>query len=638
MKKIGKKKKIILIISLILIIGLGSLYAYLTSTDHKSNIFTVGSIKISLTEPNWNPNNAIDFLPGDSISKDPKINNIGKNAAYVYIKVINPMIELSNNTEGPLFSYTVNNNWTQLDQIDQCGYRATTYYYNTALNPNASTTSLFNSVTINDYDADIGEELELDIYGYGIQSTYLESGSTVTSIFTDTFTSSLSDTDKSCKSALDCSDNPVYTTVPAGLKGLAKIMAKDAYLDNAKSEYVTSCDGVSFSAISSDTNGKGIYEIASTKNDAYPIYYYRGAVDNNNVKFGGFCWKAVRTTDTGGVKLIYNGEPDGSGNCTNTTGNTTHIAYSRVNWRASSPSDIGYMSGTRYPSTKKTLSNLATPYVYGNDVTYSEGTYTLIDTMTSTGTWATDWNTLDYHHYTCWTTGTTCSSVYYIHDTTTAYGAYYITLTDGKKVGDALEEMFNGSDVNANNSSIKTTIETWYNTNLSSYTNYIEDIIYCNDRSIGQLNSWNPNGGRNLASLKFSPYVRTFINFTPTLECIRPQDRFTVSESIGNGKLTYPIGLITSDEVMYAGGYGGTSNNTNNAYYLWRNVPDYWTMSPLSFSRDTMDQIQVSETGSIGYFVIGNPAGISPVISLKSTDIVASGDGTSTNPYVIQTN
>ena len=126
-------------------------------------------------------------------------------------------------------------------------------------------------------------------------------------------------------SVTDCDNNALYTTIPSNLKGLAKIMAKNAYLDNGKSEYVNSCSGVKFNAISSNTNGKGIYEIASTKNDEYPIYYYRGAVDNNNVKFAGFCWKAIRTTDTGGVKMIYNGMPDASGNCTNTTGESTQI-------------------------------------------------------------------------------------------------------------------------------------------------------------------------------------------------------------------------------------------------------------------------------------------------------------------------
>ena len=629
MKKINKKKLLMLIITLISIIGLGSLFAYLTDTDQKTNVFTLGSVKIELTESNWNLSNGQNVVPGQPINKNPAINNTGNNPAYVYIKVVNPIVELSNGTTGVLFNYTAKSGWTQLDQIEQCGYRATTYYYNTALNPSASTTTIFDSVTINDYDGDVNEDQLLDLYGYGIQSTYLQSGSTVTSIFTDAFTSSLSDTDEKCNSVLDCSDNETFTTIPSNLKGLARIMAKNAYLDNGKSEYVTSCSGVNFNAISSDTNGKGVYEIASTKNDTYPIYYYRGAVDNNNVKFAGFCWKAIRTTDTGGVKLIYNGEPDQDGYCTNTTGESTQIGTSKFNSSYTSPADVGYMYGTRYTSSSKSSSNLATSNVYGKDVTYSGGTYTITNTMASTGTWSTDYNTLNNNHYTCFSTGMTCSSVYYVYYTSTSY-AYYIVLTNGKKVGDALEEMF----VNTTDSTAKTTIETWYNTNLSSYGSYIEDTIYCNDRSISELNGWEPDGGDTTKRLYFSPDTRTWTNYTPTLSCSRVVDRFTVSSSKGNGKLTYPVGLITGDEVMYAGGRNSSANST---YYLYTNHT-YWAVSPLYFGESSASELGIKSSGSILNYLITITNGLRPVVSLKSTDIVESGDGTSTNPYVIMTN
>ena len=79
-------------------------------------------------------------------------------------------------------------------------------------------------------------------------------------------------------------------------------------MDNVASEFVSASTGINFGAVSSDTNGKGVYMRAGTENDAYPIVYYRGAVTDNNVLFADKCWKAVRTTDTGGVKLIYNGE------------------------------------------------------------------------------------------------------------------------------------------------------------------------------------------------------------------------------------------------------------------------------------------------------------------------------------------
>ncbi len=109
---------------------------------------------------------------------------------------------------------------------------------------------------------------------------------------------------------------------------LYSIMAKKAVPDNIKSEYVEFENGINFNYSPvyypneekedysvKINNGKGVYMISSTAKDLYPIYYYRGEVDDNNVIFGGYCWKMVRTTDTGGVKIIYNGEPNEDGTC-----------------------------------------------------------------------------------------------------------------------------------------------------------------------------------------------------------------------------------------------------------------------------------------------------------------------------------
>ena len=78
-------------------------------------------------------------------------------------------------------------------------------------------------------------------------------------------------------------------------------------MDNVNSINVTASTGINFGATSRSNNGEGVYMRAGTENDDYPILYYRGAVVNNNVIFNNICWKAVRTTDTGGVKLIYSG-------------------------------------------------------------------------------------------------------------------------------------------------------------------------------------------------------------------------------------------------------------------------------------------------------------------------------------------
>ncbi len=136
-------------------------------------------------------------------------------------------------------------------------------------------------------------------------------------------------------------------------KPLYTEIAKSAVLDNIQSEFVTATTGIDFNAISSDTNGKGVYTLSSTKDDAYPVHYYRGAVTNNNVKFAGLCWKIVRTTETGGVKLIYNGSPDTNGYCTNTTGTTTQIGTSTFNDNKTSSEYVSYMINNATNSVMK---------------------------------------------------------------------------------------------------------------------------------------------------------------------------------------------------------------------------------------------------------------------------------------------
>jgi hypothetical protein len=53
----------------------------------------------------------------------------------------------------------------------------------------------------------------------------------------------------------------------------------------------------------------GVYANYDSEGDLYPVYYYRGSVDDNHVLFANKCWLIVRTTETGGVKLLYNGVP-----------------------------------------------------------------------------------------------------------------------------------------------------------------------------------------------------------------------------------------------------------------------------------------------------------------------------------------
>ena len=383
---------------------------------------------------------------------------------------------------------------------------------------------------------------------------------------------------------------------------------------------------IDFSNISSDTNGKGIYIRSGTENDTYPIYYYRGAVDNNNVLFANFCWKIVRTTETGGIKLIYNGVPS-NGTCNN-TGDSTSIGTSAFNLNTNSPAYVGYMYGTPYIYSAKSMSSVTGTYYYGNDVTYSNGTYTLTNTITS-NSWSSIYNTSNgiyNHHYTCLGTGNTCSSVYYIYFTNNST-AYYITLKDGKKVDDALSEML---DNNTNNSTIKTVIDNWYSTNMTSYTSKLEDTVWCNDRSIYSNGGWDSNGGNSTSNLYFSAYNRAYSTHSPSLTCSRDIDKFTTSTSNGNGKLDYPVGLLTSDEIMLAGGKHITSNKS---FYLYTGKV-YWAGSPSYFNRTDASEFDNSSGSLYVNFVNFSGPGVRPSVSLASgTEMI--GSGTGDDPYVV---
>ena len=412
------------------------------------------------------------------------------------------------------------------------------------------------------------------------------------------------------------------------------IMRSNAVMDNVKSTYVTNNNGVQFNAISSNTNGKGIYIRSGTENNQYPIYYYRGAVTDNNVLFANFCWKIVRTTNTGGTKLIYNGEPTGTNHdkCENTTGTATQLpTTSAFNTSSNSFADVGYMYGTKYTYNYKTMTSISDVYMYGTG--YDDANHRLVSTNAKNfaGTaWSSNYNKLNNNHYTCFNTSGECSPVYYIYYTT-ASRAYYVEIPTGKTISGMLDEMLTGSS-NTTNSTIKTAIDNWYSANMTSYTSELEDTPWCNDRSIYQLNGWDPNGGDTTKYLYFGPYGRAYSTYSPSLSCNK-NDAFTKDDVvIGNGKLTYPVGLLTSDEIMLAGDIGGVINTT---YYLYT-YSNYWSVSPYYYSNLSASEFSIYSNGYLNPYVVNTSIGVRPAVSLKPGIQFASGDGTAGTPYVVE--
>ena len=182
---------------------------------------------------------------------------------------------------------------------------------------------------------------------------------------------------------------------------------------------------------------------------------------------------------------------------------------------------------------------------------------------------------------------------------------------------------------NTTNSDIKTELDSWYDTNIVNTGNeqYIADAIYCNDRSV----SSNGFSGTGIGKKDTTYAAETRINNgEPTLKCANNNDKFTKSTTIGNGKLTKMIGLITRDEVMYA----GASSSSNNEYYLYSRTY-YWTMTPDSYASGVADVYLVSYSGSlIGSDVSYTSCAVRPVVSLKS-DAISGGSGTAASPFLV---
>ena len=407
---------------------------------------------------------------------------------------------------------------------------------------------------------------------------------------------------------------------------LYKMMQDQAVMDNVASEFVSSSNGINFSSAPSNTNGKGIYTRAGTENNEYPIYYYRGEIDNNHVKFAGFCWKIVRTTETGGVKLIYDGVPDSNGYCNN-TGTASQIGTSAFNSSSNSPADVGYMYGTRYTNSSINPSDLGS-IVYGNDVTWDGIQYTLVDTIESD-----DWNgdrrkLAQKYHYTCLSTDNTCSSVYYIHYFGNSSNIYYLTLSNGSDIESAKDEMF----TNTTSSRIKTTIDTWYAGNMTEYTKYLEDTIWCNDRSFysGSLKGKDVDAGTGYSY--FGAYGNNVSTKNPSVSCPNVNDSFTVSSENGNGALDYPVALLTADELTLAG--HGNNGYSRNAYLYTGQY--YWSLSPYNFYSNHAHGFYMHSLGSLYDNHVRSAYGVRPSVSLAPGIMISGGDGTSEDPYQLE--
>ena len=305
--------------------------------------------------------------------------------------------------------------------------------------------------------------------------------------------------------------------------------------------------------------------------DDYGVsYYFRGAVTNNYVVFANKCWKIVRVTGNGAIKLFYWGDITNN-RCGDV--DKSLIAQFNNNDIQKSPAGIGFMYGS------------------------------IID----------------------------------------------------NPIGNTNEEKYLIVHSNINDSNILTSLKSWYKMNIidKGYNNYLEDVIWCGDKSLVSLTpgeGWQANSRSD-----FGAYKRISIDKSPSLICpeIKTNSRLSkytaeeVNNQNGNGLLRvkkendmydyYKVGLITIDEASFAGGKWGSENKQ---YYMYNGMNN-WTMSPSYYSNNMAFMWCLYSTGNLVNHYAGNGGAFIPSIALiptleatytKNSEYAP---GTAGNPYIV---
>ena len=296
--------------------------------------------------------------------------------------------------------------------------------------------------------------------------------------------------------------------------------------------------------------------LASAEDDYGTSYYFRGAVTNNYVEFANKCWRIVRVSGDGSVKLIlHNDNTTKVANPCDAANNSTTAAFARY-------------SGTTYKSAFNTNAddNAYVGFMYG-----TPGSSTYADTH-----------------------------------------------------------------ANTNKSTILTNLETWYNNNLKTYESVIDDNVWCNDKTNVTDTSydpwgWTPNGygyGKNVTYYGATQRLISTNGRTggtgPSLKC-----------NSGLSKINSKVGLITADELAYAG-YAAALKNTTT--YLQENATDtdWLSLSPsVFFSVYAFVWSVNGGSGDFGNYSVNSDGGVRPAISLIISTTISGGTGTSEDPYVV---
>ena len=208
----------------------------------------------------------------------------------------------------------------------------------------------------------------------------------------------------------------------------------------------------------------------------------------------------------------------------------------------------------------------------------------------------------------------------------------YVGYMYGNPDGTTFDEVH----TNTTSSTIKTTVDNWYKTNIvdKGYSNYVSNAVgFCGDRTL--------RSGDGI-STSIDSYFGTFKRFennNPQFTCPEPsRDLYTTTDSsIGNKALTYPVGLVTYDELVFA---GMDNYHVNKLAWVY-STEQYWTMSPSGFDvsqGNAREWAQYSGGYLTYWWGVNSSRGARPVINLKSDVKITEGIGTANDPFIVETN
>ena len=369
-----------------------------------------------------------------------------------------------------------------------------------------------------------------------------------------------------------------------------------------------------------ETNTGTLYKATEQigTNESKDVYYFAGDAKNNWVKFG-------KTTESSctykGKEVIYANmtnqttkTPENETECTST--NICNVNRNGLYAVGLTESECSGMDGAKWITEKATWNGTSTKDIYWRIIrTNADGSIKLLYAGTSPDTekayigmsaFNTSYNDPMYVGYKYGTTGS-----------------------------------LGNNRLNTNDSTIKTYIDNWYKNNLTAYTKYLsKDAVYCNDRNLAIDQTYSTTNRFN-----YVPYERIDTNKQPTYNCTNMSDAFSVNNT--SAKLDYPVGLMSIDELSYAGGEYNTDLTAPYAWYYLNSAGGsitgstfWWSLSPYFWYGSVSYVLGVVGFGEPGFLVdfdVDRSFAVRPSVSLLSCNLISRGNGSPENPYIVYT-